>query len=325
MIEYGHFIGGKQVAGKSGRTADVFQPMDGTVRAHVALASKAEVRAAVENAEGCPACLGGGQSAAPRPRAHEVHRPHRQEQRRDGRDAGARARQDDRRRAWRHPARGRSGRIRARRAAPDERRIYRRRRPRHRPLFDAPAARRRRRHHAVQFSGDDPVVEARAGDRLRQRLHPEALGARPRRADAAWRIVRRGGRPSGHPQRRQRRQGGGRRHPRRSRHSGDRLRRLDPDRRIYLFARHGDRKARAVLRRRQEPSGGDARRGHGPDRRRPDRRGLRLGRRALHGGLGRGSGRQGDGGRIDEASHSARRVARRSDLRPIPAPTTARS
>ena len=40
MIEYGHFIGGKHVAGKSGRTGEVFQPMDGTVRAHVALASK---------------------------------------------------------------------------------------------------------------------------------------------------------------------------------------------------------------------------------------------------------------------------------------------
>src|SRR5580693_3727970 len=51
MIEYGHFVGAKQVAGKSGRTADVFQPMDGTVRAHVALASRAEVRAAVENAK----------------------------------------------------------------------------------------------------------------------------------------------------------------------------------------------------------------------------------------------------------------------------------
>ena len=49
MIEYGHFIGGKQVAGKSGRTAEVFQPMDGTVRGAVALASKADVRAAVEN------------------------------------------------------------------------------------------------------------------------------------------------------------------------------------------------------------------------------------------------------------------------------------
>ena len=51
MIEYGHFIGGKQVAGTSGRIGDVFQPMNGEVRAHVALASKAEMRAAVENAK----------------------------------------------------------------------------------------------------------------------------------------------------------------------------------------------------------------------------------------------------------------------------------
>ncbi len=51
MQEYGHFIGGKAVPGKSGRTSDVFQPMDGTVRAKVALASAAEVRAAVENAK----------------------------------------------------------------------------------------------------------------------------------------------------------------------------------------------------------------------------------------------------------------------------------
>ena len=50
MIAYGHFIGGKHVAGTSGRTAEVFQPMDGTVRATVALASKADLRAAVENA-----------------------------------------------------------------------------------------------------------------------------------------------------------------------------------------------------------------------------------------------------------------------------------
>ncbi len=50
MITYGHFIGGKHVPGTSGRFADVFQPMDGSVRAKVALASKAELRAAVENA-----------------------------------------------------------------------------------------------------------------------------------------------------------------------------------------------------------------------------------------------------------------------------------
>ena len=51
MIEYGHFIGGKRVAGTSGRRQDVMQPMDGSVRGTVALASAAELRAAVENAK----------------------------------------------------------------------------------------------------------------------------------------------------------------------------------------------------------------------------------------------------------------------------------
>jgi malonate-semialdehyde dehydrogenase (acetylating) / methylmalonate-semialdehyde dehydrogenase len=50
MRSIGHFIGGKEVKGSSGRTADVFEPMTGDVQAKVALASKAEVRAAVENA-----------------------------------------------------------------------------------------------------------------------------------------------------------------------------------------------------------------------------------------------------------------------------------
>ncbi len=51
MLDYGHFIGGKRVAGTSGRSTDVMQPMDGTVRAKLALASTAELRAAVENAK----------------------------------------------------------------------------------------------------------------------------------------------------------------------------------------------------------------------------------------------------------------------------------
>src|SRR5919206_3701783 len=50
MRTIGHFIGGRQIEGLSGRMADVFQPMTGEVIAQVALASKAEVRAAVENA-----------------------------------------------------------------------------------------------------------------------------------------------------------------------------------------------------------------------------------------------------------------------------------
>ncbi|MDO8980937.1 MAG: CoA-acylating methylmalonate-semialdehyde dehydrogenase [Afipia sp.] len=51
MRSIGHFIGGKHVKGTSGRFADVFEPMTGEVQAQVALASKAETRAAIENAK----------------------------------------------------------------------------------------------------------------------------------------------------------------------------------------------------------------------------------------------------------------------------------
>jgi malonate-semialdehyde dehydrogenase (acetylating)/methylmalonate-semialdehyde dehydrogenase len=46
-----HFIGGKIVAGTSGRFADVFDPNTGGVQAQVALATQAEVEAAIANAE----------------------------------------------------------------------------------------------------------------------------------------------------------------------------------------------------------------------------------------------------------------------------------
>ncbi|MCC3244824.1 CoA-acylating methylmalonate-semialdehyde dehydrogenase [Methylocystis sp. WRRC1] len=50
MKELGHFIGGKFLKGESGRFAEVYEPMTGSVAALAPLASKAEVRAAVENA-----------------------------------------------------------------------------------------------------------------------------------------------------------------------------------------------------------------------------------------------------------------------------------
>ncbi|SOB96050.1 CoA-acylating methylmalonate-semialdehyde dehydrogenase [Stappia indica] len=50
MKTIGHFIGGKHVEGTSGRFADVYNPATGEVQAKVALASQAELRAAVENA-----------------------------------------------------------------------------------------------------------------------------------------------------------------------------------------------------------------------------------------------------------------------------------
>lgn len=50
MRTVGHFIGGKHVAGTSNRYAEIFQPMTGDVIGKVALASKAELAAAVTNA-----------------------------------------------------------------------------------------------------------------------------------------------------------------------------------------------------------------------------------------------------------------------------------
>lgn len=51
MQEIGHFIGGEKVAGKSGRTSDVFNPATGEVEAKVSLANADELNAAIENAK----------------------------------------------------------------------------------------------------------------------------------------------------------------------------------------------------------------------------------------------------------------------------------
>ena len=51
MHEIGHFIGGKPVGGRSGRSGDVFNPNTGEVQAKVSFADKSEVEAAIANAE----------------------------------------------------------------------------------------------------------------------------------------------------------------------------------------------------------------------------------------------------------------------------------
>ena len=48
--EVGHFIGGEHVSGRSGRFSDLYQPMTGEVIGRLALASRDEMRAAIENA-----------------------------------------------------------------------------------------------------------------------------------------------------------------------------------------------------------------------------------------------------------------------------------
>ena len=101
------------------------------------------------------------------------------------------------------------------------------------------------------------------------------------------------GLPDGVLQRRQRRQGGGRRAARPSRTSqavsfvGS-----TPIAEYVYTTGTRARQARAGAGRRQEPHGRDARRRSRAGGRRADRRRLRLGRRALHGDLGRGRGRR---------------------------------
>ncbi len=51
MKELSHFIAGQSVKGTSGRFGDVFNPATGEVQAKVALASRAEMRKAVEAAK----------------------------------------------------------------------------------------------------------------------------------------------------------------------------------------------------------------------------------------------------------------------------------
>src|ERR1700754_1895733 len=51
MREIGHFVGGKEIKGASGRSGDVFNPNTGEVQAKVAFAAKAEVERVIANAE----------------------------------------------------------------------------------------------------------------------------------------------------------------------------------------------------------------------------------------------------------------------------------
>ena len=102
-------------------------------------------------------------------------------------------------------------------AAAPEGRVLRERLDRRRQLLDPPAARRRRRHHAVQLPGDGADVDVPARDRVREHLRPEAVGegsvGRQLLRASCW---PRPGLPAGRLQRRPRRQGRGRRDPRRT-------------------------------------------------------------------------------------------------------------
>ncbi len=158
MRAVGHFIGGKEVKGTSGRTADVFEPMTGDVQAKVALASKAEVRAAVENAR---ASQPEWAATNPQRRARVMMKFVELVQRDYDKLAELLAREHGK-------------------TVPDAKGDIQRGLevaefacgiPH---LMTAPAAGRGRRHHPVQLPGDDPAVEGGTGAGLRERLRAQA-------------------------------------------------------------------------------------------------------------------------------------------------------
>ena len=78
-------------------------------------------------------------------------------------------------------ARHRGRRVRVRDPAAAQGRAQRQRRRRHRQLVAAPAARRVRRHHAVQLPGDGAALDVPGRGRVRQHVRAQAERARPER------------------------------------------------------------------------------------------------------------------------------------------------
>ena len=223
MRQIGHFIGGKEVAGTSGRTGDVFNPNTGEVQAKVAFAKRrrSSMRSRTRRRRS-PAWA----ATNPQRRARVLFKFLELVQKEFDSLAMLLSSEHGKTIA---DCKGDIQRglevVEFACGIPHlhEGRIHRKRRPRHRPVFDPPAAGRGRRHHAVQFPGHDPDVEVRPGARLRQRLHPQAVRTRSVGADAACRTAGRGRPAGGRAQRRQRRQGSGGHAAHRPAHQGGRI------------------------------------------------------------------------------------------------------
>ena len=162
------------------------------------------------------------------------------------------------------------------------------------------------------FPGHGAAVDVPGGARLRQHFHPEALGESAGLLHAAGGIAHRSRRAARRVQHRQWREGNGRCPARASRHRRHQLRRLHAGRRARLSHRHAGGQTRAGAGRREEPHGGPARCRSRPGGGRVDGRGLWLGRRTLHGDIGRGRRRRGR----RSADREARAESARAENRP---------
>ena len=186
MKDIGHLIGGRHNPGVSGQFAPVFNPALGEQTGRVALGGAAEVDAAVQAAlQAQP-----DWAATPLLRRMRVMFKLKELLERDlDRLAGlvtaehGKTLED----AKGSVTRGhRGGRVRLRPAAADEGRVQPPGRRRRRSALGPPSGGRVRRHHAVQLPGHGAAVDGPAGDRLRQRLHPQAVREATRPARWRW-------------------------------------------------------------------------------------------------------------------------------------------
>ena len=163
-----HRIAGRETPGASTRTAPVCDPATGEQQAEVLLAEAADVDAAVQAAREAFETLGRRLAHAPRARDVRVPRPRRASTSTSSRGSSPSEHGKVlRRREGRGDPRAGGRRVRVRHC----RSCSRASSPtRSRPDVDAllvpPAARRLRRHHAVQLPGDGPDVDAPDGDRV---------------------------------------------------------------------------------------------------------------------------------------------------------------
>ena len=244
MREIGHFIGGKEVKGGSGRFGDVFNPNTGEVQAKVALAAKAEVEAAIANAQ---AAFPAWAATNPQRRARVMFKF--LELIQDEYDDLARLLSSEHGKTFADS----KGDIQrglevvefacgipqllkgeyTEGAGPGID-LYSMRQPLGVVAGITP----------FNFPAMIPLWKCAPAHRLRQCLHPQAVGARSVGADAHRRAVHQGGPARGRAQRRQRRQGSGRhaaRPMRASRRSASSARRRSPN----TFTRPAPRTANA--------------------------------------------------------------------------------
>ncbi len=175
----GHWIGGRSVAGQSGRSGPVYNPATGEQTGAVDFASLEEIDAAIAAAKEAFPAWRADLALAP----HRDVLPHPAARRRAPRGpraaADGRAREGPLRRARRGAARARGDRVLLRHPRAAEGRLLRAGLDRDRRLLDPAAARRRRRDHAVQLPGDGAHVDVGAGARVRQHVRAQAVGEGP--------------------------------------------------------------------------------------------------------------------------------------------------